>query len=535
MEWQQLIEVEELNGKPRVVRSGNKQLAVFHVGEEFYVIDNRCPHEGYPLAEGSVDGDCVLTCNWHNWKFRLDDGECVLGGDHVRRYDVRIDDGFVFADLSDPPIEEVERRILEGLQGGFKDRDFGRICREITRLKFSGIDPVIAVQRAIEWTHDRLEYGFTHAFAAAADWLALGETFPDWEQQLICLAEPIDHMAFDAQRHPEYAYPAPSATEFSTESLVNAIESEDRPLAEGLVARAVEDGRHWSDLEEAFATASLAHYQDFGHAAIYVYKTKQLIERTGECVARPTMLALCRSLCYATREDLIPEFSEYRPVFESLDLASINDQTTKQTTGLNSNQVFRASIRKALRWTQQSLETHTIEHVFDVLLETLCRNQTCYDDGFDTAYDRPVSQNVGYLAFSHGITFANAVRQLCLRHPHLWGAGLLQMACFIGRNRNFLKIEPDESAWQVDSKKTLEDVVLDTVLDHGYRHPIFSAHIVKTPVAIFEEHETASESCRVHLLSALNRLLHASFKQKHVRRLARQAIDLVQRDYPNRA
>jgi nitrite reductase/ring-hydroxylating ferredoxin subunit len=47
----------------------------------------RCPHEGYPLAAGQVSpGDCVLTCNWHNWKFRLDTGECLIGGDHVRGY-----------------------------------------------------------------------------------------------------------------------------------------------------------------------------------------------------------------------------------------------------------------------------------------------------------------------------------------------------------------------------------------------------------------------------------------------------------------
>jgi hypothetical protein len=190
------------------------------------------------LAEGTVDGECVLTCNWHNWKFRLDDGECLLGGDHVRTYAVQVEDGHVLADLSDPPIEEIEARLLEGLNGGFKDRDFGRICREITRLKFSGIDPKLAVKKAIIWAHDRFEFGTTHAFAAAADWVVLSDSFEDWEQQLICLAEPVDHMAFDALRHPVFAYPEP-ANNFSTAALVQAIEEEQRIQAESLVARAI--------------------------------------------------------------------------------------------------------------------------------------------------------------------------------------------------------------------------------------------------------------------------------------------------------
>jgi nitrite reductase/ring-hydroxylating ferredoxin subunit len=530
MSWEQLIEVEQLDEGPRVVRSARKQLAVFKIGEELYAIDNRCPHEGYPLAEGTVDGECVLTCNWHNWKFRLDDGQCLLGGDHVRAYDVKVESGIVFADLSDPPIEEIERRIIDGLRGAYKDRDYGRICREITRLKFSDIDPHIAVKTAITWAHDHFEYGFSHAFAAAADWVALSNHFPDWEQQLICLAEPVDHMAFDALRFPEFSFPVPAAS-FSRDELANAIDTENRSLAESLVARAFENGLRWSDLEDTFASAALAHFQDFGHSAIYVYKARQLIDLLGVSVERPIALALCRRLCFATREDLIPEFSEYRPVLESLDLAPISGREPKLSSGLVSDDVFRASTREALQWTKRSLETHSIEHVYDVLLEVLCRNQVCYDDSFDQAYDRPVNQNTSYLSFSHGITFANAIRQLCERNPDLWGASLLQMACFVGRNRNFLQIEPDESSWHGKSRQELEEVVFETILDHGYRDPIFSAHVIKTPVAIFEEHITASESCQLHLLAALNRLLNATFKQKHVRRLARQAIDLVKRDF----
>ncbi|MFL5239337.1 MAG: Rieske (2Fe-2S) protein, partial [Rhizomicrobium sp.] len=30
-----------------------------------FAIANRCPHEGYPLSEGTLSPGCLLTCNWH--------------------------------------------------------------------------------------------------------------------------------------------------------------------------------------------------------------------------------------------------------------------------------------------------------------------------------------------------------------------------------------------------------------------------------------------------------------------------------------
>ena len=64
-----------------------------------FALDNRCPHEGYPLKEGTEDDNCVLTCNWHNWKFDLKTGRCILGADHVQTYATKIEEGFVWVDF----------------------------------------------------------------------------------------------------------------------------------------------------------------------------------------------------------------------------------------------------------------------------------------------------------------------------------------------------------------------------------------------------------------------------------------------------
>ena len=169
--------------------------------------------------------------------------------------------------------------------------------------------------------------------------------------------------------------------------------------------------------------------------------------------------------------------------------------------------------------------------LYDPLLEALARNILHFDTRYGSAFDRPVQQNVGWLDFTHGVTFANAARVVCSRYPRYWGAALLQMACFLGRNRPYLDLGIDESAWQVPAPDDFFATVHERILDHGIRDPIFSAHLIKPATAVAEELPGASASCRAALLAGLNRFLHSPVKQQHVRRLARQAIALVQRDF----
>ena len=77
-------------GGARVFKAADKQLAVFRRDEAtVYAVDNRCPHEGYPLAQGTIK-DTVLTCAWHNFKFDLRDGRCLFGDEAVRWYPTRV-------------------------------------------------------------------------------------------------------------------------------------------------------------------------------------------------------------------------------------------------------------------------------------------------------------------------------------------------------------------------------------------------------------------------------------------------------------
>ena len=52
------------------------EVAVFRTSDGWRAIEGRCPHKGASLGNGTVSGGCV-TCPWHDWQFRLDDGQAV--------------------------------------------------------------------------------------------------------------------------------------------------------------------------------------------------------------------------------------------------------------------------------------------------------------------------------------------------------------------------------------------------------------------------------------------------------------------------
>src|SRR4051812_25874562 len=60
-------------GDSKVVAVGGKTIALFNTGGQFHAIDDCCPHMGASLAGGYVEGN-IVTCPWHAWRFRLNDG-----------------------------------------------------------------------------------------------------------------------------------------------------------------------------------------------------------------------------------------------------------------------------------------------------------------------------------------------------------------------------------------------------------------------------------------------------------------------------
>jgi nitrite reductase (NADH) small subunit/3-phenylpropionate/trans-cinnamate dioxygenase ferredoxin subunit len=73
-EYQTVCRLQDIpDGEAVTIEVGNKLIALFRQKDQFYAIDDTCPHMGASLSGGYVENG-VVTCPWHAWRFRLADG-----------------------------------------------------------------------------------------------------------------------------------------------------------------------------------------------------------------------------------------------------------------------------------------------------------------------------------------------------------------------------------------------------------------------------------------------------------------------------
>jgi nitrite reductase/ring-hydroxylating ferredoxin subunit len=517
-EWVDVGALERLRSHGRaLVRTNGHAIAVFEAKGVLYACANRCPHEGYPLMEGDLSGDCVLTCNWHNWKFDLKTGVTVIGGDRLRTYPVERRDGAIWIDVAEEPVEARIARGYENLHQAMDDFDYDRMAREIARLDKLGVAGQWIVAAGIALVHDRFEHGGNHAFAAADEWLRLSRRTRSKVKSLGAILEAIAHMSYDAKFEGSFPFTRGLAV-YAPEALMTGIEEGDESHAIAVLHDALAEHVLVDGLLDLLDRAALAHYQDFGHAAIYTDKVRNLIAALGPAVEEPLLLWLVRTLCYSTREDLIPEF---RPYGEAL--AKWDDKGDAPVAAADFHGL---SVREACKRTLKS--SGRTEELFDALLGAAAWNLLHFDLTFDTAVKAPVGEGVGWLDFTHGITFANAVRHICARQPTLWPQGLLQMACFVGRNKRYVDPAVKASKWRIKDAGAFFEAETEALYDHGIWRGILAVHRAKT-LAAAEDLMAANPKApyRGVLLAGVNRFLKSDIKGKHVLRTMNQALDFI--------
>lgn len=94
MEFHPVARADELGeGEKRSMPLGQEEIALYRVEGRVYAIDNRCPHRGGPLAEGSLQGH-IAICPLHAWRFDVRTGVCPdTPNARVRVFPVEVKDG----------------------------------------------------------------------------------------------------------------------------------------------------------------------------------------------------------------------------------------------------------------------------------------------------------------------------------------------------------------------------------------------------------------------------------------------------------
>lgn len=131
MQWIKILDKEEQiqEGRVMVVTAAHKELAVSRFKGVIAALDNKCPHQGGPLGEGSIEQG-LLRCPWHGWDFHPTTGKPPGGfDDGVQSYEVKTENGALYVAMPDekPYKTTVSDIMVETMTNWGVDTVFGMV------------------------------------------------------------------------------------------------------------------------------------------------------------------------------------------------------------------------------------------------------------------------------------------------------------------------------------------------------------------------------------------------------------------------
>ena len=102
--WVKVAELDELpDGRVKTVVAGHQSLALTRCDGRYGALENRCPHQGGPLGEGSIEKGW-LRCPWHGYDYDPTDGRPPEGfSDAPASFPVDVRDDGVYVEIAPPP------------------------------------------------------------------------------------------------------------------------------------------------------------------------------------------------------------------------------------------------------------------------------------------------------------------------------------------------------------------------------------------------------------------------------------------------
>ena len=88
--WYKVLDDKEQlpEGRVMTVTAGHQTICLTHFEGEFSALDNKCPHQGGPLGEGSIENG-LLRCPWRGWDYHPCTGKAPGYDDGVDTYPLR--------------------------------------------------------------------------------------------------------------------------------------------------------------------------------------------------------------------------------------------------------------------------------------------------------------------------------------------------------------------------------------------------------------------------------------------------------------
>ena len=317
-------DVEEGVGKPFSI-DGN-HLAVYRYEDDFYACDNRCPHMGYPLSEGSVR-DGVLICHWHHWEFDLKTGGCFLtNGDDVASFPIEVRDDVLFVGIPKGAKSAARQRLVDrgkrALEQGLKDRSTFLIAKAVTALRESGATPREIIQHGLFYGAHKTSDGWSSGVAILTLCANLWDDIDPGDHNLFLVhgLTQIANRTSGSSRRQRFPFPRTS----SDPELVTLkrwfrryIDLRDRGAAERILLTLHDRGESVSVLSDfVFTAATDFYFTGDGHALDFANKMFEGLDYVGWEGAHEILRPIVVDLVTRTRHEETSRWQDAVPILE---------------------------------------------------------------------------------------------------------------------------------------------------------------------------------------------------------------------------
>lgn len=415
-------------GSMRLAHADGTRICLARSADGVFAIDHACPHMGYGVTQGTLDGNLV-TCAWHNWKFDIRTGECTVGDEDITTHPVQIDpDGGITVTVSRPDPAAQHDRLVASLRSAIVRHRVGQISREVVRLLAIGADPAALVWEAVAHGAPRGEFGWGHEIANAADCLAMVDLF-DGDGRALPVVQAIAGISEAARDRPPHQLPAALAAlpPNPASDFRSAVDAERLSEAQQLVVTAVALGAGPDELVRWFTAVVSDHLLDYGHAAIYTQKAFELLERVGWQHATDVLGHLVTFIVSGTREDTLPYMRPFMRTLAGLDLAALAAAPVDASWS-GADDLARVLLAEDRRVVAPAAAAALaagagVDRLLDAVVSAVCTRMLRYD----VDQERNLTDDFGWLDITHALTYAHATRWL---HHHAPGPETIRLALF---------------------------------------------------------------------------------------------------------
>ncbi len=285
---------------------GAVPVVVFWHEGRAHAIEDRCPHMGFPLHQGTVEAG-LLTCHWHHARFDLETG-CTLDlwADDTRAFETRVegDDVFVAPRPGPDPVAHLWARLGDGLEEGITLV----IAKSVHGLREAGVADADIVRRGLEFGTRYRGAGWGAGLTVL---VAMANLLPvlDRDDQVLALVHGLAFVARDTRNQPPRFPLRPfegASVEAArvTEWYRRFVDTRSGDAAERVLVTALDADLPLADIERAMFAAVTDHvFVDGGHTVDFTNKAFEVLDHVGADAAVDVLPTLVSQTARASRSE----------------------------------------------------------------------------------------------------------------------------------------------------------------------------------------------------------------------------------------